>query len=686
MLKIADLKPFYTTGEDDEPSGFLYECLTNSQRFDLGLGYFRSTGFSCLALGFASFLQGEGSMRFIINDSLVQKDKMAILQGQQEQPDDVYEQELLRDLEMLTKTLTKRNKHFFSCLSWLISSGRLQMIAVVPKKNKVGIVHHKFGIFTDETGNQAAFNGSVNFSQYALQYNVESIWCEYSWEANGIARKRIDEMIRLFENTWNGTSQAVRTIPLERVKTVIHNKFPKKPIKELVEMECELAKEVIEHPGTSDAYKKKLEILIHRLQANGGKVKDQNVDPNNKWKHQDEAVAIFMEKERGVLDMATGTGKTRTALTICKNLINKNKIETIIISCDGNDLLGQWYKELITLITQEYSGWIILKNFEPHHQTEKFRINSIKKVLIISRPQLHLAISGLSEGVASKTLLVHDEVHRLGSVGNRERLSGLADSIRYRLGLSATPERVYDAEGTQFIMDHIGPIIYNFTLEDGIRKGILSPFNYFPVSYQLTTSDRGRIKDMHKRKAASEKAGKPMSDEDFWNGLARVYKTAEGKFAAFRNFITHHPDILERCIVFVETMEYGKEILDIIHQHHTDFHSYFGGEDHSLLKRFANGEIKCLLTCHRLSEGIDIRSLQNVILISSAKTRLETIQRIGRCLRTDPENPVKIANVVDFIREGNENDIILNTDQEREAFLSQLSRIRPEKITHYARQ
>lgn len=389
--------------------------------------------------------------------------------------------------------------------------------------------------------------------------------------------------------------------------------------------------------------------------------------------------SIFLESERGILNMATGTGKTRTALRICKELIAKRAIDTIIISCDGTDLLDQWYKELLKLVAQEKVDWLILRHYDSHHQSEKFRNNPVKKIMLSTRQQLYLAISSLNKNVAKKTLLIHDEVHRLGSEGNQEKLNGFSDAIRYRLGLSATPEREYDSAGTQFIFNHIGPIIFNFTLEDGIRKGILSPFNYFPIPYQLTAIDRGRLRDVHKRKAASEKAGNPMSDEEFWNKLATVYKTAEGKIPAFREFIAQHEEMLERCIVFVETKEYGEQILEIIHRHHTDFHTYYGGENPDLLMRFATGEIECLLTCHRLSEGIDIQSLQNVILISSAKARLETIQRIGRCLRIDPNNPEKIANVIDFIRDGNEDDNELNADQERQIYLSQLAGIRPEK-------
>jgi len=90
------------------------------------------------------------------------------------------------------------------------------------------------------------------------------------------------------------------------------------------------------------------------------------------------------------------------------------------------------------------------------------------------------------------------------------------------------------------------------------------------------------------------------------------------------------------------------------------------------LKRFANGDLECLVTCHKVSEGIDIKSLENVVLFSSAKARLETIQRIGRCLRIDPDNPNKTATVVDFIR----SDERKSYDEERAEWLTNLSKIK----------
>ena len=45
-----------------------------------------------------------------------------------------------------------------------------------------------------------------------------------------------------------------------------------------------------------------------------------------------------------------------------------------------------------------------------------------------------------------------------------------------------------------------------------------------------------------------------------------------------------------------------------------------------------------------------MRSIRSVVLLSADRARLETIQRIGRCLRRDPKDPTKRAVVVDFIR------------------------------------
>jgi len=171
-----------------------------------------------------------------------------------------------------------------------------------------------------------------------------------------------------------------------------------------------------------------------------------------------------------------------------------------------------------------------------------------------------------------------------------------------------------------------------------------------------------------------------MSDAELWIELANVYKTSRVKIPLFADCVEMRPDLLTRCIIFVATREFGDEILDIVHMHRYDFHKYFADDDSDTLRRFARGDLECLITCHRLSEGIDIQSLRTVMLLSSDRARLETIQRIGRCLRLDPVNPTKRAQVVDFIRV-RDDDSTSNeptADEARRDWLVQLSILQPE--------
>ena len=374
--------------------------------------------------------------------------------------------------------------------------------------------------------------------------------------------------------------------------------------------------------------------------------------------------------------MATGTGKTRTALKIVRALYERDRIDTVIVSTDGNDLLDQWYGQLLAI--RKDIGAKVFRHYKSSREVEDFLLEPKNGILLVSRQPLALALRRLPAETERRTLLVHDEVHGLGSPANRKRLSGLSDDVRFRLGLSATPEREYDEEGNKFILEHVGPELMRFELDDAIRREILAPFDYVPLPYELTAKDRKRARDVYKRQAARAAEGNPMSDEEVWIEIARVYKTSEAKLPVFDEFIRENQRLLQRCIVFVETQEYGYEVLEIVHKYRLDFHTYFSGEDSQTLKRFARGELECLITCHRVSEGIDIRSLNSVILFSSARARLETIQRMGRCLRTDPNEPEKIANIVDFIRQSDQPGE-QNADEERAEWLSRLSQVRAEE-------
>jgi|GEM_PF-110977 len=627
-----NFKTEYRTGYDDLVKDFYYPALAGADEYWRAVGFFSSSSLEAVGRPLGEFVGRGGRMRLITSVELSQQDYDAIAAGTR--TESIVEQRLL---ERIRKDFDDPVGKGAELLLRLLEAGCLEIMVAIPDSGP-GIFHEKVGVFL-ATAEFIAFSGSMNESRFALENNYECVDVFTSWED----KSRAESKKLHFERLWSNAAPGVTTIT-----------FP-----EAAKMEL---------------------IRISGAGKSAQPQPSQSSSPIKMWKHQEEAIATFLKKERGVLEMATGTGKTKTSLEICRRLFENGQIQTMVISADGDDLLDQWYKELLTFVKQLNIRVPVLRHYKNHKEQERFFLNK-GAIILTSRYFLPPVLHNLSKDEAARTILIHDEVHRLGSPSNRENLAGLSDHIRYRLGLSATPERQYDAEGNEFIVESIGEVIYRFGIEDAIRKKILSPFSYFPLEYTPDLEDRSSLQQVHKMAAARKQAGDPMSQEEIWIELAKVYKTSRAKLPVFGSFIEKNSELLRRCIIFVETREYGDEVLSIVHKYRHDFHVYYANEDSEVLRSFANGDIECLITCHRLSEGIDIHSLETVILFSSAKARLETIQRIGRCLRRNPRDPAKKANVVDFIRlpdDDSEGESNRNADLERRDWLSHLSQIEPE--------
>jgi superfamily II DNA or RNA helicase len=199
----------------------------------------------------------------------------------------------------------------------------------------------------------------------------------------------------------------------------------------------------------------------------------------------------------------------------------------------------------------------------------------------------------------------------------------------------------------------------------------------------LTDGDRQRLRAVHLQKAARAKARNPMPNEEFWQRLAAVYKTAEAKPGVLEEHLREHPEVLEASIIFVHSKEFGDQIVDLVHKQTPRFGTYYADDHEDRLHAFARGELDCLITCHRLSQGVDFRHLRTVVLLAADRARLEAIQRIGRCLRTDPSNPMKRAAVIDLIRarddDEQEADAKATSDDARCQWLSELASIHCEE-------
>ena len=191
--------------------------------------------------------------------------------------------------------------------------------------------------------------------------------------------------------------------------------------------------------------------------------------------------------------MATGTGKTRTALRILSQLMHRHEVSGAIVATDGNDLLSQWCAELVEWLKSQPSTVLIYRHFGSHHELGRFLLSPQQSVLVISRAALPVLLKRLPTDARRKLMVIHDEVHGLGMPGIRDGLKSQHAAFPYVLGLSATPERAYDEDGNQFILSEVGNSIFRFPLEAAIARGILCEFSYVPLEYQLTDDDRQKI-------------------------------------------------------------------------------------------------------------------------------------------------------------------------------------------------
>lgn len=637
------------TSDVDFAEEFYNPALCNATEYKRGVGYFTSEWFKLAARGLKGLAENGGTAKWIISPILDERDWAALQKGVEAKRDsDLYEQldRAVSDLE------TDLEEETLNTIAWMIADGLLEIKIAVPGGNLSGSFHDKWGIVVDENGDKIGFHGSQNDSRRGFD-NYESYSVFLGWESDR-DRQRIEHHEDRFDAIWKNHKNSVQVITL---------------------------------PDS-------IALDIAQLRDPGDRPYDQpsgaqQLQSAYRWRHQEEAVNAFLDAEHGILDMATGTGKTRTSRKIANRLLRANDIENIVVATYGNDLLNQWYDTLVRefdpteiRLYRQYGGRKEMGSFFARDRDQL-------EALIITYDELADCIDADTRGKLGDSLLICDEVHNIGSPARRQALRGELDVFPYRLGLSATPLDTYDEDRNAFIRDEVGPIVYEFTLEDAIQRGILCELDYTPLTYQLSDQDKEKQQEQFGKFAGLKEQNPSIPKSQLYIMLARVRKESMEKLPEFRRYLDEHPEVLEDCLIFVETKDYGELVQEIVHEHTKRYRTYYGEDDEQNLVDFSRGAIDTLVTSRAISEGIDIHSVKNIVLFTSPRSKGVTIQRIGRALRTDPENPDKTANIVDFVVESDiedhtvesedDEDEITPPDKERYEWLTDLSTVTTEE-------
>jgi superfamily II DNA or RNA helicase len=381
-------------------------------------------------------------------------------------------------------------------------------------------------------------------------------------------------------------------------------------------------------------------------------LRSYQVDAINSWKAKEYV---------SMLEMATGTGKTITAISavdeLAQGLSGSGRSVLVVIVCPYLHLLDQWRTQLGNFGISSIDACETSKRWHSRLESEIISSHSkMGKVVFVVTTQSTFTsppLQALLGSTSSEIILVADEVHNLGS---SRALRCLPKNARYRLGLSATPDRIRDKTGQEGLQNYFGTVSFRLNLKEAIELGFLTPYRYLPRVVQLTDEETQSYADLTKE-LASVLNGSSFEDLDpvrakRAGGILRAREAligdAQGKL---KLFLKDFQENLEKSGQLIYCSEGGARNptegrqLERIQRHVSDFPSvrsaiYDSTVERSdrriLLNNFSRGSITHLLSMRCLDEGVDIPSAKIAYILASSSNPRQFVQRRGRVLRTAP--------------------------------------------------
>jgi DNA phosphorothioation system restriction enzyme len=639
-LQDLSFRNQYRSNRQNLLKDFYVPCLKQAVSYDRAVGFFSSSSLALAAQGLTEFVKGGGRMRLVASPHLSEADIDAIQLGLSQRAD-VVAAALTRELSQEFAGVAGNR---IACLSWLLAHGRLEIkIALVKDLQNYGIYHEKLGIFTDAAGNQVVFAGSANESGRAYRCNFECIDVFRSWRSGD--DERIAEKLENFEELWQNRTPELDVLEFpEAARRSLLEKCPDEP--------PDLAEEE-EASGQVASPKENYHMIPGVPIAPAALVLRD---------YQEEAIANwFANKGRGTLKMATGSGKTITALAIAAALYEKcnaqNKpFQALLIVCPYRHLVTQWAEESRKFNLDPILAFDRAQTWQGELQAQLLALMGGRRpfitVITTNATLRQAALQSQLDFLPKLALIIGDEAHNLGAENLAARLP---DNVPLRLALSATPERHFDEGGTDRIFDYFGPVLApEFTLKDAIQAGALVQYTYKPMLIELTPAEVERYADLTAAIGRALGIGGKENNVPLERLLferARLICTAENKLTQLRSLMANRLDTdhtLFYCgdgSVEDDTSEESRRQLEAV----TDLLKYgLGysvepyvaettlGQRDNLRYAFEKGHLKGLVAIRCLDEGVDIPAIKTAVILASSSNPRQFIQRRGRILRRSP--------------------------------------------------
>ena len=653
LRAIPDIRPLYILPKDPATEDVLIPCFQSATHVDCMMGFFSSEILVSLAPGLATFINcTDESLRLIISPLLRPEDKAAIVEGIASVEDIVS-----ATLEDFVVTENAIAQHTLKCLSWMLRHGRVEIKIALMKD---ALFHPKVWLF-HEGDDVIAAHGSSNMTYAGIEKNIEQLSISKSWEdANQyyITEKLCDQ----FKQFWTNYDESCTVIPIPQA---IKENLLKTYNSDIPPTEGDF---YTLHKQATDAMAESSAIYeFGRLSRPSFAIPSYLEFEVGDFEHQGRAITAWCEGGyQGILEMATGSGKTIAAMICAHRLYNVEKPLLIVVAAPYIPLIQQWCDEISPFglkpvnLTEAKGPKGKAAELNRLKQRLRFGSSNIEIVIVSHKTLCNNAFKDELQKFECKTLLIADEVHNLGSEGF---ITNSPEFFDYRLGLSATPIRQYDEEGTEQLLEFFGPIVFQFTLEEAIGRCLVE-YEYYVHPVELTEDEMDEWYEL------TEKIGKNAwrqedhdADDEYLMKLLRdrraLLENAENKIAVLEDVLTQREDFerLQHTLIYTsdKAPQQLKDVNALLNKHSILFHQLTYEETgdrektRRIIQSFQQGTLRILTAKRVLDEGVNIPEIERAFILASTTVERQWTQRRGRLLRTCRETGKTHSEIHDFM-------------------------------------
>ena len=665
LFRERSWKLLYGSPPDDIVGDFYTPALGRAMRYDRGAGFFSASLLLALARPIDTFVRNGGRIRLLCSPANLDPEELAALAD----GEDLRQRLAAGIAEAVAPppgvppdVLGDR----LGLLSWLVANGRMDVQLALRRTGGggYGLYHEKVAVLTDAAGDRMAFSGSLNETQAAVRSHCEQITVFCGWRDT--QAEYANDLATRFTAAWDGELQGLQCWSATNwLADPLRERYGLRPPNDLPTtgrgVEVEPTPEPL-HTDTDDNTNTSDTAASSSVAASAADSLLPSMPTRSPLRdYQREAVdAWWQAGGRGTFAMATGTGKTFTALAAATRAAEaaaeSDESLLVLVIVPLRDLVDQWAGSATQFGFRPAISHGDLRTADRTALRAAFSVarsgyGRRAEMVITTADGLtprrgHEADHPLQRQLSrhrGRLLVIGDEMHGLGTAA---RLAALPSEPTHTVGLSATPKRHYDDEGTAAILDYFGQPCVEIGIAEAIQKyEALVPYDYRPTFVSLDDEEAAEFRRLSQAIAAALGSDDPEGAAKHLLRRARVAQHAAAKLDALRQLFTDGLRHESHQIVYVAEgtgpisgRRQMDDVLTIVREEFgvtaEPYDSHTPPERRSRLRReLAEGRVAALVAMRCLDEGVDIPEARTGVILASTTNPRQFVQRRGRILR-----------------------------------------------------